>query len=95
MSENFETAQVIQRIAPNGQFIIHSLGASWTYNVQGHGAGANTSGPIANWTDKGVSGEGAWRIVPVTDEQLAEAEASKGRDNLIIDLSKYENLSDG
>ncbi|MEI3532015.1 MAG: hypothetical protein V8Q65_07355 [Bacteroidaceae bacterium] len=95
MSENFETAQVIQRIAPNGQFIIHSLGASWTYNVQGHGAGANTSGPIANWTDKGVSGEGAWRIVPVTDEQLAEAEASKGRDNLIIALAKYENLTDG
>ena len=46
-------------------------------------------------TDKGVSGEGAWRIVPVTDEQLAEAEASKGRDNLIIALAKYENLTDG
>lgn len=95
LSDSLVTEQVISSLGPNGQFLIHSLGANWAYNIQGHAAGESTDGPIANWTDFAVNGEEAWRIVPVSAEELAAVESDKDRDDLAIALAKYGNITSG
>lgn len=89
MSDNQETAQVIDMIKPNGQFNIHSLGARWAYNIQGHNAGEATEGPISNWTAKGADLEGAWKIIPVTEAELAVAQTTQNRDLLTAAVTTF------
>lgn len=92
LSDNLETEQEISNLGPNGQFSIRSAGAQRIYNIQGSGGGANTLGPIASWTDGSISGEGAWRLVPVSAEELAAADASK---NVVLAFTKYDGITNG
>lgn len=89
MTDALETEQVFENISPNGQFNIHCLGANWTYNIQHHNSGNATNGPIGNWTDKNVSGEGAWRLIPVSEADRAAAEATRNRDLLEVGVNSF------
>ena len=89
MTDALETEQMFDNISPNGQFNIHCVGATWTYNIQKHNAGNGINGPIGNWTDKNVNGEGAWRLVPVSDADLAAAEATRNHDLLDVYVNAF------
>lgn len=77
MTDDMEYEQVLENIKPNGQFLIHCKGAKWTYNIQKHNSGNATEGPIGNWLDKNLNGEGTWRLQPVTESELAAASATQ------------------
>ena len=77
MTDDMEYEQVLENIKPNGQFLIHCKGANWTYNIQKHNSGNATEGPIGNWLDKNLNGEGTWRLQPVTESELAAASATQ------------------
>lgn len=77
MTDDMEYEQVLENIKPNGQFLIHCKGAAWTYNIQKHNSGNATDGPIGNWLDKNLNGEGTWRLQPVTESELAAASATQ------------------
>lgn len=89
MTDALETEQVFDNINPGGQFNIHCVGAKWTYNIQHHNSGAATSGPIGNWQTKTASSEGSWRLVPVSAEEIAAAEATKSIDILSADVAAF------
>lgn len=89
MTDALETEQVFENISPNGQFNIHCLGANWTYNIQHHNSGSSTNGPIGNWSDKNVNGEGAWRLIPVSEADLAAAEATRNHDLLEVGVNSF------
>lgn len=95
LSDELTTEQVIERLAMTGQFLIHSNGAGRYYNVQGHSSGTGTAGPIASWTTATANGEGAWKLIPVTADELAEAESKGSVENLSILIAKYNGLLDG
>ena len=90
MTDTQQFEQVFENITPNGQFNIHCEGAQWTYNIQHHNQGNAISGPIGNWSDKNVSSEGAWRLVPVSAADLAAAEATKYTDLLAADVAAFK-----
>lgn len=82
LSDSLETAQSIDLIKPNGQFNIHSLGANYVYNIQGHYNGNGVAGPIASWSTKDADSEGAWKVIPVPESDLLTAQATEYRDKL-------------
>lgn len=90
MTDTQQMEQVFENITPSGQFNIHCLGANWTYNIQHHNSGNATVGPIGNWVDKNISGEGSWRLEPVSAADLAAAEASKNFDLLDAKVNAFQ-----
>lgn len=89
MTNTLETEQVFDNISPNGQFNIHCVGANWTYNIQHHNSGNAVTGPIGNWKDKNVSGEGSWKLVPVSEADLALVESTRNRDLLQANINSF------
>lgn len=82
LTDALQTEQQIDFVSPDGQFNIHSAGAKWVYNAQDHKNGSASVGWIASYSSKAKGSEGAWRIVRVSDADLAQAEADRNRDVL-------------
>lgn len=95
LSEKQLVSQVIARNNYLGSYQIHSDGQSWVYNLQGNSSASASEGPIANWSDKAADGEGSWMLEPVSDADLAKAEAAKSRDELNVAITQYEGLTNG
>lgn len=89
LTDGFETAQRIRVIAPNGEFYIQTLGANFVYNIQNHQNGEGVEGPIASWTEGGLSSESTWKIVPVSEADQLAALATEYKDKLGAAITNF------
>lgn len=82
MSNSLETDQELININYTGQFNIRASVATRYYNSQEAGTGEANDGPIASWTDKSLSSEGAWYILEVPAEELTAMLANANHNRL-------------
>lgn len=90
-----EAKQKFTLLSPTGQFTIRSAKATWLYNIQGHNSGNGTEGPIASWVATNISGETAWKLLPVSAADIAAAKTTENFDKLngaveSFDASSYK-----
>lgn len=69
MSKEQITPQTFTVIAGSDQFNIANIANSLAYHTGGHLTGRGPSGNIVTW-DGGVNSCSAWKIIPVTDQDL-------------------------